>query len=171
MRLHACKSVLCVWTMVFKVILQSQHNTCEHACIYAIGVQTVKVNSMLAPNNLIVEKYAPKKANKNNCCDVLNIYRYACPYYLSMPLFILFIYFGLAAARPAGPVPTPMEEGEDEAAEMEEENELDDVRSQPLTTALWSLPNCWSPFLRVVRTSFTSPSPSLSLVRRMMSFS
>ena len=96
------------------IIVTTQHSNawlCEHACIYAIGVQTVKFNSMLAPNNLIVMKYAPKMANKNNCCDVLNIYRYPCPYYLPMTLFI-YIYFleniGPAVARPAGPVPTPM---------------------------------------------------------------
>ena len=68
-------------------IVTTQHSNawlCEHACIYAIGVQT-----MLAPNNLIVVNYAPKMANKNNCCDVLNNYRYSCPYYLPMPLFIL----------------------------------------------------------------------------------
>ena len=32
-------------------IVTTQHSNawlCEHACIYAIGVQTVKVNSMLA---------------------------------------------------------------------------------------------------------------------------
>ena len=84
-----------------KFLLRAEH-------IYAIGVQTVKVNSMLA---LIGVKYAPKMANKNYCCDVLNIYRYPRPYYLPMPLFILFIYFeniGPAAAGPAGPVPTPM---------------------------------------------------------------
>ena len=118
MRLHACKSVLRVWTMVFKVILHivtTQHSNawlCEYACIYAIGVQTVKVNSMLAPNNLIVVKYTPKMANKNICCDVLNIYRYPCPYHLPMPLFIFFIFLeniGPAAAGPAGPVPTPMQ--------------------------------------------------------------
>ena len=43
-------------------IVTTQHSNawlCEHACIYAIGVQT-----MLAPNNLIVVKYAPKMANK-----------------------------------------------------------------------------------------------------------
>ena len=90
-------------------IVTTQHSNawlCEHACIYAIGVQTVKVYSMLAcPNNLIVVKYAPKMANKNNCCDVLNVYRYP---YLPMPLFILFINIGPAAAGPAGPDPTPM---------------------------------------------------------------
>ena len=71
-------------------IVTTQHSNawlCEHASIYGIGVQT-----MLAPNNLIVVNYAPKMANKNNCCDVLNIYRYPCPYYLPMPLFILFIF-------------------------------------------------------------------------------
>ena len=37
-------------------IVTTQHSNawlCEYACIYTIGVQTVKFNSMLAPNNLI----------------------------------------------------------------------------------------------------------------------
>ena len=91
-------------------IVTTQHSNtwlCEHACIYAIGVQTVKVNSMLAPNNLIVVKYTPKKANKNNCCDVLNIYRYPCPYTYLCPYSYYFLEnIGPEATRSAGPVPT-----------------------------------------------------------------
>ena len=110
-------SILCVWTMhgiQSDSIVTTQHSNawlCEHACIYAIGVQTVQVNSMLAPNNLIVVKYAPKMANQNICCDVLKIYRYPCPYYLPMPLFISLIFvenIGPADAGPTGPVPTPI---------------------------------------------------------------
>ena len=55
-----CMSLNCKYTMVFKVILCNKHNTqtcimqmiiwlCENACIYALGGQRVKTDSLATP--------------------------------------------------------------------------------------------------------------------------